>query len=121
MDIFWAIYYYFFHTFLFYLCPILSSRKRIEVNHSKRTIKVFKSGVLLDIFNINNIAKIERNKGQYQENNRTLVFPFSFYHHSVIWFVDGNKLVFTDFVAKNLSIKGVNHTERVRFFNYIKV
>lgn len=90
----------------------------ISVNHSKRTVtfKRKKKDIQVGYDEIENIIK---HKGQFNPKNNIKVLPMAHYHHTEILLKNGESLFFTDFITKNLALKGVPLKEKIHFMNLI--
>jgi hypothetical protein len=94
--------------------------KKITVNHSKLTVRVDKNGKTEKEFQFKEIDKIVRHKSQNNENNMTYALPTFFYNYTEIILVDGQKVIFTDFLTKTLGIKNIEKNEKHSPFNLIR-
>ncbi|RIJ45926.1 hypothetical protein D1614_20620 [Maribellus luteus] len=94
--------------------------KKITVNHSQLTVRVDKNGKTEKEFQFKEIDKIVRHKSQNNENNMTYALPPFFYNYTEIILVDGQKIIFTDFLTKTLGLKDVETSEKLSLFNLIR-
>ncbi len=94
--------------------------KKITVNYSKLTVRIDKSGQLEKEFQFKEIDKIVRHKGQKDEDNLTYALPTFFYNYTEIVLINGQKIIFTDFLTKTLGLKDIETTEKLSPFNLIR-
>lgn len=94
--------------------------KKIIVNHSKLSVRIDKNGKPEQEFQFKEIGKIVRHKGQKDEDNMTFALPTFFYNYTEIILIDGQKIIFTDFLTKNLGLKNLEKNEKLSPFNLIR-
>ncbi|EON78253.1 hypothetical protein ADIS_1116 [Lunatimonas lonarensis] len=92
--------------------------KTIKVNHSKRIIRIENKGEIRDI-QFSDIEKIVRNKGQRDEDNLTYALPTFFYNYTVLLLRNKEKIYFTDFISKDLGLKGIDKSDKLSLLNFI--
>src|SRR5690606_8943940 len=92
--------------------------KTITVNHSKRMIRIENKGELRDI-KFSDIEKIVRNKGQSDEDNLLYALPTFFYNFTELLLKNKEKIHFTDFISKDLGLKGIDKSDRLSLLNFI--
>lgn len=91
-------------------------KKKIIVNHSKKTVEVIKNGKFDIQFEFKDISKIVRHKGQNDEEN-TWALPTFFYNYTEIILSDGERIFFSDFITKTIGLKNIEVEEKQSLFN----
>lgn len=95
----------------------LHDRKlKLSVDHTNSQISFIKDGKCRSV-HFNEISEVIRYKGQFYENNRLSVLPTALYHHTKIKLKNGEKLFFTDFIAKGILPYNVIYVEKLSFYN----
>lgn len=94
--------------------------KKIIVNHSRLSVRIYKNGKPEQEFQFKEIDKIIRHKGQKDEDNMTFALPTFFYNYTEIILIDGQRIIFTDFLTKTLGLKNIGKNEKLSPFNLIR-
>lgn len=97
---------------------LADKNKTITVNHSKRLIRIEKKGEINDI-QFSDIEKVVRSKGQRDEDNMTYALPTCFYNYTELLLKNKEKIYFTDFISKDIRLKGIDKSERLSLLNFI--
>ncbi|MBW8331283.1 MAG: hypothetical protein K0M40_04610 [Prolixibacteraceae bacterium] len=105
--------------FLHIQYKMIDRDKTIIVNHSKKTIKILKKGIIEKEFQFSDINKLIRSKGQKNEDNMTYALPTFLYNYTEIILKNGERICYTDFIAKNIGLKNIETVERISLLNYI--
>lgn len=91
-------------------------KKKIIVNHSKKTIKFIENEKSEIEFEFKDIKKIIRHKGQNDEDN-TWALPTFFYNYTEIVLNNGKSVFFTDFISKTIGLRNIELEEKQSLFN----
>ena len=105
--------------FLHIQYKMIDRNKTIIVNHSKKTISVLKEGIIEKEFQFSDINKLIRSKGQKNEDNMTYALPTFLYNYTEIILKSGERICYTDFIAKNIGLKNIETVERNSLLNFI--
>lgn len=107
------------HILLHIQYRLADKNKIISINHSRRVIKVENKGDIKNEIQFSDINKIIRNKGQKDENNMIYAVPTFFYNYTELLLKNGEKIYFTDFISKDLGLKGIDKSDRLSLLNFI--